>query len=139
VNPPDLKLWGLNPKQFVAIPVISIVIFAVYVAIGIWKRRQPDLHRPMTFLSALISVTAATDRIGFLSNLYRSTIWGAIFGPFFTPLVVGAMLLFVKWVLTRSFDWWYATGYAVLVVAGPFIMWLAPTQTWDQFANFLLR
>jgi hypothetical protein len=139
VNPPDLKLWGLDPKQFLAVPIVTIVIFGTYVAIGIWKRRQPDVHRPMMFLSTLVVVSAATARIPFLVDLYRQTIWGTVFGPFFTPLVVGAVLLGVKWALTRSFDRWYATGFAVLVLAGALTMKVAPTNIWDQIASFLLR
>lgn len=47
VNPPDMKIWGLVPKQFMAIPVISILIFAVFVIAGVWNRRRPEVHRPM--------------------------------------------------------------------------------------------
>ena len=139
VNPPDLKLWGLVPKQFLAIPLGVIVMFAGYVAMGVWNRRRREVHRPMMLLATLFAITAATDRIGSITNLYAHTVWGSIFGPFFTILVIGAAFLLVKWALTRSFDRWYAMGYAGLVVAGPLIMKLAPTQAWDGFASFLLR
>ena len=139
VNPPDLKLWGLAPKQFLAIPVGVIVMFAGYVATGVWNRRRPEVHRPMLLLGTLIAVTAATDRIGAITNLYAHTVWGAIFGPFFTTAVIGAAFLLVKWALTRSFDRAYAVGYAVFVVAGPLILKLATTSVWDGFASFLLR
>jgi len=50
VNPPDMTLWGLAPKQFIAISVISILIFAVFVIAGAWNRRRPEVHRPMMLL-----------------------------------------------------------------------------------------
>jgi hypothetical protein len=101
--------------------------------------RFPALLFVLMFLSTLILVSAATDRIPWLADLYRQTIWGTIFGPFFTPLVVGAVLLGVKSVLTRSFDRWYTAGYAGLAVAGAFAMRLAPSAAWDRLAGLLLR
>lgn len=139
VNPPDLKLWGLVPKQFLAIPLCAIVMFAGYVAIGVWKRRRAEVHRPMMLLGALAASAAAIDRISAITHLYAHNVWGEIFGPFFAPTVIGAALLLVKWALTRSFDRSYAAGFAVLAVVGPLTMKLATTQAWDGFASVLLR
>jgi small basic protein len=139
VTPPDLRLWALLPKQFMAVPIISIVIFGVLVAIGVWKRRRPEVHRPMMLLAVLAVMTPAMDRIDVIKALYSGTVWGTIFGPFFSTLVVGLFLLGSKWLLTRSFDRWFAMGYAGLVVASALIMQLATTGAWDNFASFLLR
>ncbi len=139
VNPPDMKLWGLVPKQFMAIPLIAILIFAIFVILGVWNRRRPEVHRPMMLLATLTVIAAAIDRIDAIRNLYAGTVWGTIFGPFFAPLVIGLLFLIVKWLLTRSWDRWYAMGYAGLVVAGALTMQLATTHAWDQFASLLLR
>jgi hypothetical protein len=139
VNPPDLQLWGLAPKQFLAIPVSAIVMFAGYVAIGLWNRRRPEVHRPMMLLGTLTASVAAIDRISAITHFYAHNVWGAIFGPFFASTVIGAAFLLVKWALTRTFDRTYAVGFAVLAVVGPLTMKLATTQAWDGFAGFLLR
>lgn len=139
VNPPELKLWGLVPKQFLIVPLTAIVMFAGYVAVGVWNRRRAEVHRPMMLLGTLTASAAALDRIGPLTNLYSHTVFGAIFGPFFAPTVIGAAFLLVKWALTRSFDRSFAVGFAVLAVVGPIVMKLATTQAWDGFASFLLR
>lgn len=139
VNPPDMKLWGLVPKHFMAIPLIAILMFAVFVIAGVWNRRRPEVHRPMMLLAALAVIPAPLDRIDAIRNLYSGTVWGTIFGPFFASLVIGLLFLVVKWLLTRSWDRWYAMGYAGLVVAGALTMQLAPTQAWDRFSTFLLR
>jgi hypothetical protein len=139
VNPPDMKLWGLVPKHFMAIPLIAILMFAVFVIAGVWNRRRPEVHRPMMLLAALAVIPAPLDRIDAIRNLYSGTVWGTIFGPFFASLVIGLLFLVVKWLLTRSWDRWYARGYAGLVVAGALTMQLATSQVWDQFASFLLR
>jgi hypothetical protein len=44
IKPPDLKIWGLAPKQFLAIPIIGILVFAVFVIVGVWNRRRPEVH-----------------------------------------------------------------------------------------------
>ena len=139
VSPPEARLWNLPYKQFLAVPIISITIFAGFVAVGVWNRRRPEVHRPMMLLATLAAITAAVDRIDAITGLYRHTVWGTIFGPFVGSLAVGALLFLVKWALTRSFDRWYAMGYAGLVVASALVMRLATTHAWDQFASFLLR
>jgi hypothetical protein len=78
-----------------------------------------------------------------MNSIYRGlssgTLWGIIFGPFFAILVVGLFLFVVKWLLIRSWDGWYATGYAGLVIASALIMRLATTSAWESFATRLLR
>lgn len=139
VNPPDMRLWGLAPKQFMAVPVISILIFAGFVFAGLWNWRRPELHRPMMLLAVLAVIPAAVDRIDAIQSLYRGTVWGTIFGPFFSMLVVGLFFLVVKRLLARSWDRWFAMGYAGLVVASALTMQLATMSAWDHFASFLLR
>jgi hypothetical protein len=135
---PEFPLWGLTRRQFMAIPIISILVFGIFVAIGVWYRRRPEIHRPMMLLATLSIVAAATDRITGLSALYDESIWGRLFGPFFPALVIGAMFLVVKWLLTRSFDRYLAAGYAALIAADAMIMALAPSEAWGRFAAFLV-
>jgi len=136
---PDVTLWGLNRVHFMAVPIIAILTFGAFVAAGIWKRRQPEIHRPMMLLATLSIIPAATDRITGLPDLYAASVWGASFGPFFTALIIGMLFLVAKSLVTRSFDRWFATGFAVLIVVDVFIMRLAPTDAWGQFAAFLVR
>jgi hypothetical protein len=139
VSPPEVRLWDLPYKQFMAVPIISITLFAGFVAAGVWNRRRPEVHRPMMLLATMAAIPAALDRIAVISSLYRHTVWGTIFGPFFSSLVIGAGFLVVKWALTRSFDRYYAIGWAGLVVVSAGIMKLTTTQVWDSIASFLLR
>ncbi len=135
---PEFPLWGLNRRQFMAVPMFIILLFAAFVAIGVWNRRRPDIHRPMMFLATLAVVTAALNRIPGLGALYAATIWGRVFGPFFVTLVIGAAFLVAKSVLTRSLDRYYAIGYGVLVVAFAAIYQIATTAAWFRFASFLV-
>ncbi len=135
---PDIMVWGLNRVHFMAIPMFSILTFGVFVGLGIWHRRRPDVHRPMMLLATLGVMGAATTRITGLRELYAHTIWGAWFGPFFIALAIGMLFLAVKSYLTRSFDRRFATGLAVMLIVDALAMKLAPTDVWGRFAAFLV-
>jgi len=135
---PEFPLWGLTRRQFMAVPIFSISMFAVFVAIGIWNRRRPDIHRPMMFLATLSIVAAAMDRITALPPLYADSVWGRVFGPFFPSLIIGALFLVVKWLLTRSFDRYLAAGYTALVAVNALTLVVAPSEPWGRFAAFLV-
>ena len=139
VNPPDLRIWGLSPRQFMAVPIISIVIFGSFVAAGVLNRRRPEVHRAMMLLSVLAVMPAAMDRIDAITSLYSGTVFGTIFGPFFASLVIAVIFLVVKWLLQRSVDKYYALGCAGLIISSALIMRVAPSGAWDTFAGFLLR
>ncbi len=139
VAPPDFSLWNLNARQFLTVPVISITIFAGFVAVGVWKRGQPEIHKPMMLLATLAAIPAALDRIPAIGDLYRHTVWGTVFGPFFSSLVMGAAFGLVKWALSDRFDKYFAAGWLFLVVASAGILRLATTPLWDRLAGFLLR
>jgi len=89
------------------------------------------------FSDASISSSAPCWAAGAATTLVRGPRWGAVFGPFFAPLVIGAVVLAVKTALTRSFDRWLAGGLVVLAMIGAFIMRIAPTAVWESFTNFL--
>jgi hypothetical protein len=93
----------------------------------------------MMLLAALAAMPAPLTRVYFLETLINGTRWERHFGEYFATLVVGAFLLFMKWLLSRSFDRWFAMGYAAMAVASVVMMRFATTRLWDQIATFLLR
>jgi hypothetical protein len=139
VSPPDLMHGPLTPKQFMAVPVGTIVLFALFVAAGVWWRKRPDIHKPMMLLASLTAVGAAIARIDFFNQLYAGTVWQKIFGDLFFTLVVGALLVTVKCIVFRKFDRWLLIGYGVVVLWCLMIAQGAQTPVWDKIAGFLLR
>jgi hypothetical protein len=138
VNPPDLLLWGLNPRQFLTVPLISISAFGLLVAFAIWKRMRRDIHRPMMLTAVLVAMPAALDRIDSIKSLYIGSVWGNIFGPYFSTLVLGLLLLIVNWILFRKLDRWLAIGWAGIVLVGALTMRLATSGIWDSFVSMIL-
>jgi hypothetical protein len=139
IAPPEMRIWGLSPKQFMIVPIGSIVLFAGLVTAGVMYRRRPELHRTLMLLATLTAIPAAVSRIDPISALYAGTVWATWFGPFFATAVIAVLFLCVKSALTRSVDRYYAVGCVALIASFALIMGLAPTGAWDSVARFLLR
>lgn len=74
VAPPEAIIWGLTPKQFMAVPVLSILIFGGLVVAAVINRRRPEIHRSMMLLATMAALSAAVSRIDAISALYHETI-----------------------------------------------------------------
>lgn len=137
VSPPEMKIWNLPPKQFMAVPFFGALTFAGFVAVAIWQRRKPAIHRAMMLTGTFAAMSAAVSRIDLLNNLYVGTMWETVFGPFFFAQIIFGLLLVTRCAITRSFDKWMAIGFAVLTLICIGVMRLAPTSTWESFASML--
>ncbi len=138
VTPAEIRIWGLAPKAFLAVPVVSIVLFAVLVVLGVVWRRKPQLHRSMMLLATLTVLSAAVSRIDALSNLYIGSVWEQVFGPFFFTLCFAVLLVVLRWLGTRSLDFVLGFGVAFLIAASAGIMMVARTDAWLRFATMLV-
>jgi hypothetical protein len=139
VAPPELRIFRLDPMEFMAVPVLSILLFALLVTIGVVNRRRPEVHRPMMLMASVAVIGAALARIPQLNALYAGTWWELMFTAFFMQVVCGAILLVTKCIVSRSFDRWFAIAFVILAVGSAAISLGAKTQAWHQFATFLLR
>jgi len=135
---PEFPLWGLSRRQFMAVPVFAVLAFGTFVALGVWYRKRPQIHRPMMLLATLSILAAATDRITGLPQLYAMTTVGHVFGPFFPALAIGGAFLLLKWAVTRAFDAPLAAGYAALAAYSAGILVVAPTDAWVRVASALV-
>lgn len=135
---PGFTLFTLNGKQFTAVSMLNMVVFAGFIGFAIWQRRRPAIHRPTMMLATLSVVPAALARIDPIIELYQGTAWERWLGPFLPMLVLGGVLLLAKCLISRTFDRWMAAGLAVLAVASVAIMWIATTSAWDRFAGWVL-
>ena len=134
---PEFIRFGLSRKQFMAIQLLLVLSFGGFVALGVRNRRQAAIHRPMMLLATLSIIPAAIDRIPGVPELWGPTIWGHLFGPLGSSLVIGVVFLAVKCAVTRSFDRWLAGGLAALAVVGLLMMKLATSAFWESVAGFL--
>lgn len=136
--PPGLTIWSRTPKQFLAVPFLSILLFGGMVGVAVWYRKVPAIHRPMMFFATLNALGAATSRIDLINGWYVGTAWEDIFGPFLGVLALGAVLVLVKWWMTRTFDKWFALSYGVVLVVLLAIVRISATPAWERFADLLV-
>ncbi len=136
---PASQLFGMTRKQFMAGGFSSLLVFGGLLGVGLWRRRKPEIHRPMMFLATLSLLDAAVGRIDAVSALYAATVLERIFGPSLGMLALGAALFVLKWALAEKPDRWYLIGYAALVFANVAWIQVARTSAWDRFASVLLR
>lgn len=138
IAPPEMVIWTLKPLQFMAVPFIGMLVFAPFVIAGVWFRKRPEIHRPMMLLALLSAMPAAVGRITPMNNLYQGTLFETIFGPFFSTLVISAILLAIKYALNRKLDRWFAIGLAIMTIEFAMLMVIARTSIWERFAASLV-
>jgi hypothetical protein len=136
--PPDLLLFGLNPQQFMTVPVLGILMFGLFVLIGVLNRYRSQIHRPMMLIASVSVIGAAMGRMGPLNSLITGTWCETIFGAFFTSVALATIFLLVKCLLSKAFDSWFAAGVALFAALSATLTQIAKTETWEQFAMFLL-
>lgn len=139
VNPPDLKLFGLTPKEFLTVPLFAIMAFAVLVFVGVWNRRRPEIHRPMMLMASLAIVSAALGRMPQLNAWYAETWLEDWFSAFVSTLALGGLMLAAKCAVEKRFDRWFAVAVAILVATFMVASFTAKTAAWSQFATVLVR
>jgi hypothetical protein len=138
VSPPDNRIWGMAPTEFMAVPFFGVLFFATFVGLGLWFRRRPAIHKPMMVLATYASLSAAVSRIDWLNSLYLGTFFEWLLGPFFITQVICFLLIAAQYALTRSIDRWFTIGAISLTAAYALVMRLAETGAWERFASLLI-
>lgn len=136
VAPPEMRWYGMNPKQFISVPLVTIALFAGFVGTAIWQRRRPGIHKAMMLLGTLAAVSAPLGRMDTLNNLYMGTIFERLFGAFPLTLALGLLLLGAKAALERSLDRALAAGLAGLAVAYWLSTQAAFTPMWERVVSW---
>ena len=137
--PPALLLFNLNPKQFMTVPVLGILVFGLFVLIGVLNRYRSQIHRPMMLIASVSVMSAALGRMRPISRLIADTWCESIFSAFFSSVVLAVIFLLVKCLLARAFDRWFAAGVALFAALSAALTQIAKTAAWEQFATFLLN
>lgn len=135
---PEGGFAGLSTKAFDMLSVSFVVMFGVFVAIAVYYRRRPEIHRPMMLMGTLIIIPAAVDRFDPLYRLYGGTVMEQALGPHLSAFLIATLLLVVNWLVTRSFDRWFAVAYGSMVASCLLVWRLANTDAWERLATQLL-
>ncbi len=133
---PSQVIFDWPSRPFLLVMYTEIALFAAFVTIGVLNRKRPRIHRPMMLLACLSIVSGAVGRIETTGAIFGGHHWVGIFGPVVT---LGALLLLVRAVMTRSFDRPFAVGLAVLAVVTLIAGRLAMTSVRVDWAGMILK
>ncbi len=136
-RPQDFVFFG-GPRHFLIVPTTDIVGFAVLVAIGLRNRRRAEIHRPMMCLATVFVMTAALFRIPFIRVPLVSALKGstfAVFAPWIPMLTLGLLLGLAKWLMTRTWDRYFALGWAGIASVCLLQVGIVNTALWNHFAG----
>lgn len=135
-TPSDFHFFGMQYSRFLLVMYAEIALYVGFVATAIFARKQPRTHRAAMLLASISLLAGATARMPFLYPVFGATSWIGLFGPIFC---LGAVLLLVRCALTRSFDRWFAMGYATLVTVLVMSERFSLTDAWATVAAKILR
>jgi hypothetical protein len=135
-NPDGYKtLWGA--RAFLSFMLTNILGFGILAGIGLNYRRRPEIHRPMMFLATLfVAGSAGLFRISWISGPIMGAVHN-IFAPWISMLVLGALLILVKWLITRSWDRYFATGLAGMTLMCVLQYLVANSGWWSRLAGLV--
>jgi hypothetical protein len=133
---PSQNVFDWPGPQFLLIMYSEILLYVVFVTIGVLNRTQPRIHRPMMLLACLAIISGATARIPAVGSIFGYHMWMALFGP---VVILGALLLLVRLAMTRTLDREFAAGFAAFVVVTLVVSRLAVTNAWVNWAGIILK
>lgn len=136
ITPAEFHFYGMQYSRFLLVMLTEIGLYATFVTVGIFTRTKPKIHRVAMLLASLCLLSGATARIPFLHSVFGDIGWMGLFGPVFC---IGAVLLLIRYVLTRSLDRWFAIGYACWVIIFIGSTKLALTEAWSGVAAAILK
>lgn len=120
---------GMDPLGFMVFPIGQTLLFAGFVGAGLWKRRQPELHRRFMLLGTICLVTPAISRLVEKRSLLAMFLT--------VGFVVVAMIH--DWSSRRRVHPVYLWGGAIILLSGPLRAALGHSAVWQSFAAWLVR
>jgi len=132
---PRIHPSGLTPPQFTVVGVMSLSLFAGFLALGIALRRRAAYHKRFMILAMIGVLTPAASRI--ITQLGLREHW--------TYLVPIFPALFVAWCL--AYDWRkhrivhpaFAIGGAVLIAAWPLRLMIGRSDWYQPIGEWIAR
>jgi hypothetical protein len=123
---------GIDPLQFLAIPLFDLVMFTMFLATALIRRRDKDAHKRLMLLAYVSIVAAPIARLPGVMPLGPLGFYGLAF----VVLVAGAVYDYVS---RGSVHRVYVWGGTLLVLSVPLRLALSSTAAWRAFAQFAIR
>ena len=124
---------GVPPLMFMAIPLFDMPVFALLVAVALWQRRRPDIHKRLMLLATVGMLTPAVGRIplGFIQHGGPPVFFGL-------ALLVVFACIAIDTARNRRLHPAFAWGGALIVTMLPLRLLIAGTEAWTRLAGWLV-
>jgi hypothetical protein len=123
---------GVDPLVFLAIPLVDMVLFAMFVGAALWHRRNKEAHKRLMLLAYISIIVAAVAR--WPGVLPHGPL--VFFGLAFIFLLLAVIYDFAS---RRRVHGAYVWGGTLLVASVPARLMLSGTEIWRQVAESLTR
>jgi hypothetical protein len=123
--------FGIDPRRFMIVPLFAILLFALFVVLGVRARRDAQSHKRLMLLATIAILPPAIARWVLLLGL----------GPLVVFAVATLLLVpLVGWDLKTRRRLHPVTlwGGLLLIVSGPLRLALAQTDGWLVLSNWLV-
>jgi hypothetical protein len=135
-NPDAYKdVWGA--RRFLSLMLTNILGFGVLAGIGLKYRRRPEVHRPMMLLATLfVAAPAGFFRIPLIIDPIMGAIH-TILAPWVPMLVLGVLLVLIKWLVTGFWDRYFAAGFVGIILVCVLQFFVANSAWWYRVAGWV--
>lgn len=123
---------GVDPLQFLVIPLGDVALFSVLVTAALWLRRNKEAHKRLMLMAYLAILVAAVARLPGVLSLGPLGFLGLTFIP---ALVVG---MIYDRVTRGRIHPAYLWGGALLIASVPLRLLLSTTSAWHRLAEALV-
>jgi hypothetical protein len=124
------ELGGARP--FLATMYAEMLLFGTFVALGYFYRRKPAIHRPMMLLATVVIQSGALGRLPYIGDLAVRPLYA-----WTLDLLLGALLFFLQWAMSRKPNRPFLIGYAALALVAVVSVAIGHTSTWDRLASLV--
>ncbi len=131
LDSPTLAVGGLQPKQFLLIPLTDMLLFGSFIGLALGNLKQTEYHKRFMLLATLAILPAAFGRLG---NLLGIT------NPIVLLLMNESLLLiaiFYDWRMKHKIHRAYLIGGTFMLLVHIFRFPLAATGTWKSVGEWL--
>jgi hypothetical protein len=118
-----------DPLPFLIFPLGQTLLFGGFVAVAIWKRRTPDVHRRLMVVATASLMTPAIVRLPFVEKPVLALLLSTLF-------IVAGMIH--DWRTRGKVHRVYVIGALILALSGPLRFAVARTEAWHSIASYLV-
>jgi hypothetical protein len=122
---------GLTPEQFFVLPMAAVLMFTIFVGLGVLRRNDAQAHKRLMLLATISILDAATARMPGMFDAGPLAFFAA------ADVFIIAGIVYDLAARGRVHRIWILGGIAIVASQGLRLM-LSSTQVWADFVRYLV-